>query len=424
MKVLGKEVAWTSTPLYSEMPMKPSFDPAACYCVGMDKTSPPQAKSADPAPERAARRWRFSSFWWLVTAFWLFVALASALETSLLQSANIGRASVVALIRLVPWIVITPVIVWISSAYTLERSTWRQSLPVHLLLCVLSMAVVGLFAYLSPPLPPTVPGQAQGRESRAMTFVVLRRVTFQLPIFWGLVGVAHALRFYERAQARERRGAELESRLAQARLQALRMQLNPHFLFNTLNSIASLVHEQPQAEAMIEALSELLRLSLTISERQEIPLDQELHFLDRYLLIEQIRFGDRLRVEKQVDPATLNALVPTLILQPLVENAIRHGIETRIAPGLVRVVAQRNGQDLRLEVSDSGRGVGPAPSEPIREGVGLSNTRARLQELYGGSAALNLQWPKAGGLTAEIRLPWRAPLSAPELQPAEAASCP
>jgi len=361
------------------------------------------------------RRWRFSSFWWLVTAFWLFIALASALEMSLLQSANMAQALTVALVRLVPWIFLTPLVVWISSVYTLDRLTWKRSLWVHLGICALSLGVVGLFAYLGPPAPALVrPDPAAlrrlDREPRETAFVVLRRITYQLPIFWGLVGVAHAVRFYEHSQARERREAELETRLAQARLHALRMQLNPHFLFNTLNSIASLVHEQPQAEEMIEALSDLLRLTLNVSDRQEVTLREEFHFLERYLLIERIRFGERLRVEKQIDVAALDTLVPTLVLQPLVENAVRHGIESQIAPGIIRITAERAGESLLLRIQDNGPAL-PPTKRLLKEGVGLSNTRARLKELYGELASLELKPGKVGGFSAEILLPWRTPLS-------------
>jgi two-component sensor histidine kinase len=349
----------------------------------------------------APRRWRFSSFWWLVTAFWLFIALASALEMSLLQSADLGEALVVALVRLVPWIFLTPLIVWVSSAYTLERSTWKRSIWMHLAVCTLSLGIVGIFAYLSPP-SPSIARQDRAelgrmnREPRAVAFVVLRRITYQLPMFWGLVGVAHALRFYERAKAREHRELELESRLVEARLQALRMQLNPHFLFNTLNSIASLMSEQPKAaEEMIEALSELLRLALNASDRQEVTLREELHFLDRYLHIEQTRFGERLRIEKHIEVGALDALAPILILQPLVENAIRHGIENQLAPGVIRVTVERAGDRLRLEVADNGRGVGNSPLLKLNEGVGLSNTRGRLKELYGRQPSLDLHAGKA-----------------------------
>jgi two-component sensor histidine kinase len=305
------------------------------------------------------------------------------------------------------------VIVWVSSAYTLERSTWKRSFWAYLAVCALSLGVVGFFAYLGPPAPPLVrpdPSELRRleREPRETAFLVLRRITYQLPIFWGLVGVAHALRFYEHSKARERRAAELESRLAQARLQALRMQLNPHFLFNTLNSIASLVQDQPQAGEMIEALSELLRQTLSASERAEVTLREELHLLDRYLLIEQIRFGDRLRVQQRIEPAALDAVVPILILQPLVENAVKHGIEAQIAPGLIRIEVERVGASLKLEVSDNGRGLDAAGPGTLKEGVGLGNTRSRLKELYGEAASLTLRPRHTGGLSAELRIPWRA----------------
>ncbi len=396
------------------------FQPFLNGSMAKDIAAPPAAAEAAKAPH--GRGWRFPSFWWLVTAFWLFVAVASALETSLLQSASIGRALLVAVIRLVPWIFLTPLIVWVSSVYTLERSTWKRSLWVHLAMCVLSSGIVGVFAYFSPSLPPTTRrGLTElgrpNREPRTTAFVVLRRITFQLPIFWGLVGVAHALQFYERTKARERREAELEARLAQARLQALRTQLNPHFLFNTLNSIASLVHELPKAEAMIEALSDLLRLTLSASDKQEVSLREELHFLDRYLLIEQTRYGDRLQVEKRIEPAALDTIVPILILQPVVENAFKHGVEAQIAPGLIQIEVERVGDALRLRVTDNGPGLGAATGAKLKEGVGLSNTRSRLNELYGQQGLLELRPGQEGGLTVQIQLPWRTALNARELQP-------
>jgi two-component sensor histidine kinase len=359
----------------------------------------------------APLRWRFPGFWWLVTAFWLLIALASGLEMSLMQSAAILQSLEVGLVRLLPWVLITPLVVWTCSAYTLERSTWKRSIWMHLAVCALSLGIVGAFAYLLPPPPIVLSGQdpalAQraAREPRAAAYAALRRITLQMPTFWGLVGVAHAVRFYERAKARERREAELESRLAQARLEALRMQLNPHFLFNTLNSIASLVHEDPvTAEEMIEALSELLRLALYKADRQEVSLRDELHFLDHYLLIERARFGERLRLEQEIEPAALDTVVPTLILQPLVENAVKHGIERQLAPGIIRIAAERAGDALRLEVSDNGRG---SAGQPISEGVGLRNTRLRLKELYGESGALEISSSLGKGFTVQIQVPWR-----------------
>lgn len=373
-------------------------------------------EDAEPAAQRNAQgcpRWRFSSFWWLVTAFWLFIGVASALELSFLQSTDLREALMFGLVRLVPWIFLTPLIVWTSSVYTIERATWKRSIWVHLAVCALCLATVGLFAYLIPPPALLNSGQdAQSlrrlqRQPRTAVFLVLRRITLQLPTFWGLVGVAHALRFYERAKLREARENELQSHLAQARLKALRMQLNPHFLFNTLNSIASLIQDQPQAaEGMIEALSDLLRLTISESDQQEITVREELELLDRYLHIEQTRFGDRLRVEKEIDVGALDAHVPILILQPLVENAVRHGIERQIAPGLIQIYVQRVADNLQLSVRDNG----PAPKSPgtlLKEGVGLSNSRARLRELYGPAGTLEARPGQPRGFVVEVRIPLR-----------------
>ena len=235
----------------------------------------------------------------------------------------------------------------------------------------------------------------------------MRLGAFQLPTFWAVLGAAHALVFYKRAQDRGRRETELQSHLTQARLEALRMQLNPHFLFNTLNSIASLVHEDPNAaDRMIGYLSDLLRLSLKSSGQQEVSLREELYCLDLYLSIEQVRFGERLRVEKNIEPAALDAIAPMLILQPLVENAIKHGLEAQLAQGVIAIAASRVGDSLHLQVADNGRGF-PA-SGVVKEGVGLSNTRSRLRELYGPRGILSVQRREGGGFQAEVSLPWRS----------------
>jgi len=330
---------------------------------------------------------------------------------SLLQSARISVSVVAALMRFIPWLMLTPVIIWTCSQYTLERSTWRKSIFIYLLLGLASLAIVGAFAWWSPPFstsPPGLPVVTAPNDPQASLVIVLRRVTLQIPTFCGLVAIAHALRFYERSKDRERRGLELQASLAQARLQALRMQMNPHFLFNTLNSIASLVQEDgKKAEEMITALSELLRLTLRATDRQEVTVREELQFLDRYLHIEKTRFGDRLQIERVIDPDTLNGLVPILILQPLVENAVKHGIETRIAPGHIRLEIRRAADQLCFTVTDNGRnGVAPASGE-LREGIGLGNTRLRLKELYGDRSLMKLGFGQGAGFTAEIHIPWR-----------------
>ncbi len=281
--------------------------------------------------------------------------------------------------------------------------------------------------------------------------------------YGAVAGLAHAVHFYRRFRERERRALLLESSLANARLDALRAQLQPHFLFNSLNAIAALLRRDPRlAEATLMSLSELLRLALRQSERQEIALREELEFVRRYLEIQQTRFGARLRVEQDIEQAALDCAVPVLLLQPLVENAIRHGLEPDGNAGLVRLTAHRLDTRLVLTVEDDGAGfaeqagdasdpqskagVSPALAKPPMEGrqagrlpysevhgdeggggggercpplgatdiarggtgIGLANLRARLEALYGIGQALELGPRAGGGVTVRIEIPWHS----------------
>jgi two-component system LytT family sensor kinase len=224
-------------------------------------------------------------------------------------------------------------------------------------------------------------------------------------VYWVILAVANAFDFYQKFHERELRTSELETRLAQARLQALQSQLNPHFLFNTLHTISALMHKDVDAaDRMIMKLSELLRLALDNTEVHEVLLSQELEFLKRYLEIEQTRFRERLTVEMDIAPETLRAKVPNLVLQPLVENAIRHGIERHARRGKIVLRAHRNDGRLQLEVEDNGNGI--ANLKGTREGIGLSNTRNRLTHLYGTEQSFELQNVVGGGLVARVVIPW------------------
>ena len=250
--------------------------------------------------------------------------------------------------------------------------------------------------------------------------------------------VSHALDFYEQYQEVELKAshlkdelAEAQLQIAQAQLQALKMQLHPHFLFNTLNSISALLDEDVEAaDEMLARLGDLLRLTLTNSGAQEVALQEELEFLRCYLEIERVRFQDRLTVHMDIDPVSLDALVPNLILQPIVENAIRHGIASRIAPGRIEIRAARAGDMLQLQVKDNGPGIQnksihnqpdiqnqsiqnqsiQMQAEAVvtnREGVGLSNTRARLKQLFGVRHRFELSDAVGGGLLLTIEIPFR-----------------
>lgn len=225
---------------------------------------------------------------------------------------------------------------------------------------------------------------------------------------------SQAFLYYEGYRAAEANEARLKAQLAEARLRVLKMQLHPHFLFNTLHSINSLVLEdQAGASRMIVRLGDFLRLTLEHSEHQFVTLGEEIEFLRCYLEIEQVRFEDRLSVEFDIEPETLSARVPHLILQPVVENAIQHAVAPLAVPGHIRVRAKRSGETLRLEVRDSGPGIKPeaAASHGVSKGVGLSNVRARLGQLYGDRYRLELTNTEDSGLAVALELPLEAGLT-------------
>ena len=225
--------------------------------------------------------------------------------------------------------------------------------------------------------------------------------------YWFIASVYHALAYHREVRDRDVRAARLEGSLIQAKLDSLQGRLHPHFLFNTLNSIGALIHDQPAAaEQMLGSLSELLRASLHADPSREVTLARELELLRQYISIQQTRFNDRLTVTIDAAPDVLDACVPHLLLQPLVENAIRHGIAPREGPGHVRIAAGPRGDRLRLVVEDDGVGwtKGGATSG---SGIGLSSTRARLEHLYGGAARLEVEARTPTGVTVTVDLPFR-----------------
>ncbi len=238
--------------------------------------------------------------------------------------------------------------------------------------------------------------------------LLLRYSAVTLLAYAATVTALQAIAFRRGLQERDLHASQLEAQLAQTRLAVLKAQLQPHFLFNTLNSIAALVRSDPDAaERMIVLLSDLLRATLSSTAEHEIPLRRELDLLERYLEIERMRFSDRLSIIVAPEDGTLDALVPNLILQPLVENAIRHGIAPRLAPGAVSVRSRRNGAALEVEVADDGVGLADGRRPEGGQGVGLANTRERLRQLYGEAAGLDLVANPGGGLAARLRLPFR-----------------
>jgi LytS/YehU family sensor histidine kinase len=220
-----------------------------------------------------------------------------------------------------------------------------------------------------------------------------------------LLGCVHAFAYYVEARDREAQAARLHGQLSEARLNALRMQLQPHFLFNSLNAILVLVRDQESTRAarMLELLSDMLRQVLRSDQSHETTLEEELSLIAQYLAIEQVRFSDRLQIRFEVPAELRLAIVPRFILQPLVENALRHGVAERSDSALIEIGAHQVGEELELWVRDDG----PGPADPRGTGVGLENTRARLVTLYGERAALELSAAPEGGTIARIRIPYR-----------------
>jgi two-component system LytT family sensor kinase len=303
------------------------------------------------------------------------------------------------------WGAFTPLIFWMARRYRIERYSWPRNLAVH----------VAAVAILVPTIKILFDAIAMSPTSafRDFTWAKLFRSvesTYDTGtlLYAVVVLVEHATVYYQRYQSGLIKAAQLQTQLIQAQLQALKMQLHPHFLFNTLHTITALVHEDPEmAERTIARLGELLRLFLANSTIHEVPLHEELRILDLYLEIERARFEDRLQVKYDVSPSLREATVPNLLLQPLVENSIRHGVGRRAGPGWIAIAAERYGDTLVLRVTDNGAGFEVDPGIPPREGMGLSITRGRLETLYGPQQSLILRNLPSGGAEARITMPFR-----------------
>ncbi|HSS20403.1 MAG TPA: histidine kinase [Pyrinomonadaceae bacterium] len=225
--------------------------------------------------------------------------------------------------------------------------------------------------------------------------------------YWAILGIGYFFDYYQRYRERELTAARLETQLARAHLQVLMMQLHPHFLFNTLHTISSTMHRDIEvADNMITHLSDLLRITLENVGIPEVSLKQELEFVERYLEIEKSRFRERLEVDMRIDPATLDARVPNMLLQPLVENAIRHGIALYSTTGKIKIMASKESDMLKIEVQDNGRGLSEEPDWLTEKGVGLSNTRLRLQQLYSERHRFTVFNAPERGLVVRIVIPF------------------
>jgi hypothetical protein len=311
------------------------------------------------------------------------------------------------------WIAAAPLVAWLVRRVPPAPGGWGRAIPVHLAASVVVSVASQLFYGVIRRLEgAVVPPEYRTLAGSVRATLLDEWLGVGMLLYAAVAGAVVALDMTRRYHARDthaaEREAELETQLVQAQLDALRAQLNPHFLFNALNSAAMLVRAGARAEAVrvLAGLGELLRHVLYGPGTHEVPLRDELAFVERYLAIERVRFGDRLRVEVEVEPGAMDAAVPNLLLQPLVENALKHGIAPRPDGGRVAVRARAAGAVLRVEVCDDGGDLAGREA-PAGRGLGLANTRARLDRLYGGRATLRVGG-HAGGTSAVVELPLRA----------------
>ena len=345
--------------------------------------------------------------WLLAFAFWTLLALSYALSSGLSslsegRDANWLRGLSWNLADFWLWMLLAAAIGWLGR-HSAGRS-WSRFLILHVpasLGVALAQTLLQLLIFW------TVSGPGQMPVTSFGGFVQMEfAYKFQqgLVTYWVILAVLRGMASRRHLRDERLRRTQLETQLAQSQLQALRMQLQPHFLFNTLNAISALALADPlQARLMIARLSDFLRLTLEERHAPQVPLSRELEFLTCYLDIQQVRFQDRLSTRLDVHEDTLAAAVPNLILQPLVENALRHGLQDKPGAGMLRISTRRDGDQLHLRVDDDGLGLPPAGTA---EGIGLGNTRSRLRMLFGDAAELELSPIPGGGTRAEVRLPF------------------
>ena len=372
---------------------------------------------------------RIGLYFLIYTLLGLFMFSQGAIQNNLQHDPNPWWHFLMSwMVGLYTWFVLTPLILWFGRRFPPNREFWLSRSAIHLALgvafAILQLSAESGILRLIRVFPAIM-------TSFTATFKFLLVIGFHQSVllYWTIIAIQYGFGWYERYEERkqealrlELRSSKLEGQLAQANLSALKMQIQPHFLFNTLNAIMVLVRQQKarEAEEMLSRLSDLLRCVLEDVNSQEVPLYRELDYLRLYLSIEQVRFRDRLRVEIETGPEILEASVPHMILQPLVENAVQHGIARRSAGGRIRITARRIEDLLVMAVEDDGPGFEVATTIGKSHGIGLTNTRARLFQLYGDAANLSIQDWEQHGVVALVSVPYRINMGVCTGKPLEA----
>jgi signal transduction histidine kinase len=364
--------------------------------------------------------------WVLSFGLWTFVAVANGVtifqfDRSIGRYMSLRDEITLPLINNLIYAALTPVVFGLALRHPIQRTNWMRRTGVHFVGSLgFTVAHVALRSLVYPVWDPRIRGYAYivwnpHTYVFNVQWVLINRLFFYnvtsdiSSVYLPIVLIAQAVWYQKKFREREVRTFELEAQLAKAHLQALKSQLQPHFLFNTLHSISALMLTDVQAaDRMMTRLSDLLRMSLENDGVQETSLSRELEFVGGYLEIEKVRFEERLEVVLEIPPDTLDARVPHLLLQPLVENAVRHGISRRSAAGEIRIAATHDDHSLYLRVRDNGPGLGEHEARPGKVGLGLVATRERLQTLYGSDQSIDIRNLPEGGVEACVRIPFRA----------------
>ena len=359
-----------------------------------------------PAPARPRYGLRWPSVLGVAT---LLAAVSSALAISFTRALGRPTTNWATLVFLnatywYVWALFTPSIVWISQHFRFERQGLVRALLVHVpSVAVFSFAHIAVMTGAQWWLASShaYSWWAEVKRSALMNF------DWEMMTYWAIAGLSHAVLYYRESRDRALRASQLETELVEARMAALQHQLQPHFLFNTLHAISSLMHKDVHAaDRTLMRLSDLLRMTLENLGHHENTLKAELDFLAKYLEIEQTRFADRLVVRFDIEPEALDALLPTLLLQPLVENAIKHGISKKAGPGHIDIRARQEHDKLWIEVRDDGRGLSDSALAALQKGIGVSTTRARLQHRFGADFRFEFHRLEQG-VAVVVAVPWR-----------------
>jgi two-component system, LytTR family, sensor kinase len=344
---------------------------------------------------------KFAAIWGVWTLLAILLAVTSALDRiNVGEAANLWHSLRIGLLDYWIWAALTPVIFFLAKRIRFTRGSWASSAAIHFGFYLLLTLAHELIAQVVR-IPAGAPDSYHGSLLR---FRFVSSLYNDLWMYWPVVVIWSLFDYYERYRERDMRAVQLKEKLARAELQALQSQLHPHFLFNTLNSVASLMHEDADAaDDMLGDLSMLLRVYLSCNDEQEVPLRRELELLETYVRIQRRRFEDRLSWLRDVPHELLDAAIPALLLQPLVENSILHGIAPRSAPGRMILSARRKGSTLEIELADDGLGL----AEDYKERIGLSNTRSRLRQLYEDRCSFEITGAKSGGTLVKVAIPMR-----------------